>query len=703
MTRGVRARPHAAPPRVPRPASGLVLVDGPRPAPRPAGPARRPSARRRGRRAQRPGRPRRAGRSGTPKVEDRAARSLVVVEGPLTGTVDPARHRRRHDRPRARLHPRARRRLRQQRALPSDPHQRHLGRHATSGRPTAPGSTAPGSPGRPRSPSATSSRSGAPCSSCGGSRGRSCCAPPRAPTSASSAPGNEDSGYAGDQLLVVADGMGGHAAGELASAAAIATMSEMETTGLGDVEALERLSEAVVTTSERIADVVSAHPEFAGMGTTLTALAWLGGDPARVAVLHVGDSRAYLLRDGDVHPGDARPHLRPDAHRLRAHHGRRGARAPAAQPAHAGDRRRPPGRAGRLGARGARGRPLPGLQRRAVAATSPTSASTSCSALADPTAVVTALVEAALEAGAPDNVTCVVADVVEVDDEPETPRRPWWSARPASRATASGCPASRSPTTPRSTRARTPWSACPRAPATGRAASAALADVYAEEQPPAAAPTLPVRWVALARSRRCSSWPPRSASPTPGRAQQYFVGNEGGYVAIFRGLPSDLGPIGMHSVEQVTTLTVDSLPDFEAAQVEATIAADSLAAAAADRAATVRARGVSAPRMPTTPGCPSHRDAIHPSRVDPRRPPDERRLTAAPGRAALPPADTARNRGGAARAGVRRRARRRTSRSTSRSSGKLADDTILVLSAVAALLLVAHVVGPPPRARTPTR
>ena len=110
--------------------------------------------------------------------------------------------------------------------------------------------------------------------------------------------GNEDSGYAGDTLLVVADGMGGHAAGELASSAAIATMSEVETSGLDDSAALVRLSEAVGTASERIADVVSAHPEFAGMGTTLTALAWLGGDPARVAVLHVGDSRAYLLRDG---------------------------------------------------------------------------------------------------------------------------------------------------------------------------------------------------------------------------------------------------------------------------------------------------------------------------------------------------------------------------------------------------------------------
>ena len=68
--------------------------------------------------------------------------------------------------------------------------------------------------------------------------------------------GNEDSGYAGDQLVVVADGMGGHAAGELASATAIATMSEMETAGLDDSEALERLSDAVVLTGERIADLV---------------------------------------------------------------------------------------------------------------------------------------------------------------------------------------------------------------------------------------------------------------------------------------------------------------------------------------------------------------------------------------------------------------------------------------------------------------
>ena len=68
--------------------------------------------------------------------------------------------------------------------------------------------------------------------------------------------GNEDSGYAGPDLLVVADGMGGHAAGELASAAAISTMSAVEPATTNESDTLERLSDAVVTTSERIADAV---------------------------------------------------------------------------------------------------------------------------------------------------------------------------------------------------------------------------------------------------------------------------------------------------------------------------------------------------------------------------------------------------------------------------------------------------------------
>ena len=227
--------------------------------------------------------------------------------------------------------------------------------------------------------------------------------------------GNEDSGYAGDQLLVVADGMGGHAAGELASSAAIATMSQMETDGLADTEALERLSEAVVGTGERIADVVAAHPEFAGMGTTLTALAWLGGTPARVAVLHVGDSRAYLLRDG-VLTQVTRDHTYVqtliDSGRITPEealiHPRRNLLMRAIDGVHPAE----PDltvREARVGDRflvcsdGLCGYVHDERIQEILA-------------IADPTAAVTALVEAALEVGAPDNVTCVVADVVEVEE-----------------------------------------------------------------------------------------------------------------------------------------------------------------------------------------------------------------------------------------------------------------------------------------------
>ena len=113
--------------------------------------------------------------------------------------------------------------------------------------------------------------------------------------------GNEDSGYAGGRLLVVADGMGGHAGGELASATAVATLAEMADEDLGQGEALTRLAQAVESAGSTIGLVVADNPELAGMGTTVTGLYWLAdGDSARIAVVHVGDSRAYLLRDGEL-------------------------------------------------------------------------------------------------------------------------------------------------------------------------------------------------------------------------------------------------------------------------------------------------------------------------------------------------------------------------------------------------------------------
>src|SRR4051812_23454965 len=108
--------------------------------------------------------------------------------------------------------------------------------------------------------------------------------------------GNEDSGYAGPSLLAVADGMGGHAAGEVASSVAVSTMATLED-DVPSTELLDALATAVNQANDAISDMVEKHPQLDGMGTTLTALLWSG---RRVGLVHVGDSRAYLLRNGDI-------------------------------------------------------------------------------------------------------------------------------------------------------------------------------------------------------------------------------------------------------------------------------------------------------------------------------------------------------------------------------------------------------------------
>lgn len=114
---------------------------------------------------------------------------------------------------------------------------------------------------------------------------------------------NEDS-YGADTppgLFVVADGMGGHAAGEVASTLAVRCAAEGLAMLSGDTprpEASEMLRDAIADANQVILIEGEAHPEKSGMGTTTTALLlsvhgwWLIG--------HVGDSRAYLIRDGEV-------------------------------------------------------------------------------------------------------------------------------------------------------------------------------------------------------------------------------------------------------------------------------------------------------------------------------------------------------------------------------------------------------------------
>ena len=226
--------------------------------------------------------------------------------------------------------------------------------------------------------------------------------------------GNEDSGYAGPSLLLVADGIGGHAAGELASAIAVATVADLDMNPPRQEDVLRSLNESIVDVGEGIADVIAVEPDLTGMGTTVTGLFWHGD---RTAVVHVGDSRAYLLREGEltqithdhtyvqtlvdagrITEDEAAVHPRRSL-LMRALDGMNPVEADlSVREAHVGDRY--------------------------LLCTDGLSGVLSNMEIAlllgdgDPTGCVIRLVDLALERGAPDNVTVVVADVVD-GPEPE--------------------------------------------------------------------------------------------------------------------------------------------------------------------------------------------------------------------------------------------------------------------------------------------
>jgi protein phosphatase len=108
---------------------------------------------------------------------------------------------------------------------------------------------------------------------------------------------NQDSVFAGDRLLVIADGMGGHAAGDTASRLVVGAFAPLN----DRAPASDLLSDLLAATREgndAIAEMVAENPELDGMGTTVTAMLFDGG---RVGMAHVGDSRAYLYRSGVLH------------------------------------------------------------------------------------------------------------------------------------------------------------------------------------------------------------------------------------------------------------------------------------------------------------------------------------------------------------------------------------------------------------------
>ncbi|MGQ0846752.1 MAG: PP2C family protein-serine/threonine phosphatase [Sporichthyaceae bacterium] len=230
--------------------------------------------------------------------------------------------------------------------------------------------------------------------------------------------GNEDSGYAGPWLLAVADGMGGHAAGEVASSVALSTLASLED-DVPATEVLGALAAAVASANEAISDLVEKHPQLDGMGTTLTALLWSG---RRMGVVHIGDSRAYLLREGVL---TQITHDHTFVQQLQDE-GRITADEAAIHPQ----------RSLLLRCLDGRNTPEPDLSvremqlgDRVLVCSDGLSGVVSDAGMAaamtgtDLGTAADTLVQLALQAGGPDNITCVVADVVEVaaalDDDPQ--------------------------------------------------------------------------------------------------------------------------------------------------------------------------------------------------------------------------------------------------------------------------------------------
>jgi serine/threonine protein phosphatase PrpC len=107
---------------------------------------------------------------------------------------------------------------------------------------------------------------------------------------------NQDSGYAGPWLLAVADGVGGAARGDVASSTAIQELRTLDQPP-GETDLLDRITEAMHEAHVRIGRLVDEDPALNGTSTTATVALF---DGARVGIGHVGDSRAYLFRDGEL-------------------------------------------------------------------------------------------------------------------------------------------------------------------------------------------------------------------------------------------------------------------------------------------------------------------------------------------------------------------------------------------------------------------
>ncbi|GAA0837610.1 Stp1/IreP family PP2C-type Ser/Thr phosphatase [Streptosporangium amethystogenes subsp. fukuiense] len=364
--------------------------------------------------------------------------------------------------------------------------------------------------------------------------------------------GNEDSAYASGRLLAVADGMGGHAHGEVASSVAIAAMSSLDADAQGG-DLLSTIEAAVRDANRKLHEMVGRDPSLKGMGTTLTAMLWSG---TRVALVHVGDSRAYLLRAGELyqitHDHTLVQSLVDD--------GRITAEEAATHPQ----------RSILLRALDGSGEVDPDLSLREAQVgdryllcsdglSGVVSAETlhhTLSTIEDPDGVVRTLIDLANRGGGPDNITCVLADVLEVD-ESFAPR----TEAAVVGAAGSGMPRSQPPDTP-----------------AGRASAVTMPQpVIADDEPDEPI----IRAAAAKPAKRRRLWPLMAVAGgvvVIGSGlgwyfggqwldDQYFVGARGNEIVVFQGVKTNLGPFELFEVAQGTAESITTLGAFQQGQV----------------------------------------------------------------------------------------------------------------------------------------
>ncbi|MHB1595590.1 MAG: PP2C family protein-serine/threonine phosphatase [Streptosporangiaceae bacterium] len=411
--------------------------------------------------------------------------------------------------------------------------------------------------------------------------------------------GNEDCAYAGPHLLAIADGMGGHAAGEVASGVAIATLAPLDADTTG-TDMLKSLADAIARANESLRRITLSEPSTEGMGTTLTAMLW---SDDQIALCHIGDSRAYLMRDGELRQithdhtlvqslvDEGR--LTPEA---AANHPKRSLVLRALQssvPANP-DLTMLTARAG--------DRYLLCSDGLSDVVTSDTIGKTLAD-LPDLDEAVAQLIDLAIRAGGPDNITCVLAEVIDAgaagadptedpiivgalltDDDAGTAQR---SDSPAARASllsrgllpAAGSGRDAEDTSP--DLAGLPLTVPdPSGTVSGAGtrddAAVAEDDADAEDEGPGRR-----RWP-IVTSALIVLFAVIGGAGYLGwhiTQNEYFVGTQGGKVAIFRGVNETVAGIHLSSVTLATNIPLGQIPTAEAGQIQATIAAENMAEA----------------------------------------------------------------------------------------------------------------------------